>query len=132
MAILVVDTDVVSFTFKGSPQARLYSYHLNGNELVISFQTVAELDRWALRNNWGPARKTQLEAYLRQFAVHQCDRALCLAWAEVTEGMRRKGRIISTADAWVAATALINNVPLVSHNRRHFEAVDGLILISEG
>jgi predicted nucleic acid-binding protein len=42
-----------------------------------------------------------------------------------------QGRVIGTADAWIAATALLNNVPLVSHNRRDFEKVTGLKLISE-
>jgi tRNA(fMet)-specific endonuclease VapC len=53
-------------------------------------------------------------------------------WAEVVETEQRKGRKINTADAWIAATAIMNNLPLVSHNRKHFEQVDRLVLISEG
>lgn len=39
---------------------------------------------------------------------------------------------ISAADAWIAATALLYGVPLVTHNRKDFEGIDGLVVISEG
>jgi hypothetical protein len=42
---VVVDTDVVSFIFKNHPTGRLYEADLVGNTLLISFMTVAELDR---------------------------------------------------------------------------------------
>jgi predicted nucleic acid-binding protein len=127
----VIDTDVVSFLFKNSSLARLYNQHLTGRLLIVSFVTVAELDRWALDRNWGLARTALMEAHLQQFVVHPSDRNLCRQWAQVINSERRNGRVINTADAWVAATALLNNIPLVSHNRRHFENVEGLDLISE-
>jgi len=37
---LVVDTDVVSFFFKGDTRSALYRPHLDGRLLVISFMTV--------------------------------------------------------------------------------------------
>ena len=130
-AACVVDTDVVSFLFKSTPEAQLYLSHLAGNLLVVSFMTVAELDRWALHRNWGVRRTARMDARLRRFVFYPADRALCHAWAGITDSERRKGRVISTADAWVAATALVNNIPLVTHNRRHFETVDNLVVISE-
>ena len=48
MSRLVVDTDVVSFLFKNHPIAKLYDSDLRGNTLVLSFMTVAELDRWVI------------------------------------------------------------------------------------
>jgi predicted nucleic acid-binding protein len=38
---------------------------------------------------------------------------------------------IQTADGWVAATSLLHNIPLVTHNPKHFVGVDGLTVISE-
>ncbi len=127
----VVDTDVVSFFFKNSALAGLYHQHIAGRLLIISFMTVAELDRWALEHNWGRARTALMEAHLQQFVVYPSDRALCRLWAQVIDSERRDGRVVSTADAWIAATALLSNLPLVSHNRKHFEHVSGLSLISE-
>jgi tRNA(fMet)-specific endonuclease VapC len=128
----VVATDVISYLFKDAGEAELYRPHLTGRLLTVSFMSIAELERWVLHNNWGAARIGRLNAYLRQFAMHRSSRALCRMWAEVVETEQRKGRKLNTADAWIAATAIINNLSLVSHNRKHFEEVDRLVLISEG
>jgi len=42
---VVVDTDVVSFIFKHHPIGALYESDLIGCTLLISFMTLAELDR---------------------------------------------------------------------------------------
>lgn len=55
MTPVVVDTDVVSFIFKNHPIGRRYEADLAGCTLLISFMTVAELDRWAIQSKWGPA-----------------------------------------------------------------------------
>jgi tRNA(fMet)-specific endonuclease VapC len=41
--IVIVDTDVVSYLFKGDTRAEAYRQHLRGKTLAISFMTVAEL-----------------------------------------------------------------------------------------
>jgi tRNA(fMet)-specific endonuclease VapC len=131
MASVVVDTDVMSFLFKRDSRAEWYRPHLTGKLLVLSFMTVAELDRWALARNWGQTRRARMEEYLRNFVVYPFDRALCLKWAEVSDRARRNGRRIECADAWIAATAVLHNIPLVTHNTSDYAGVDGLEVISE-
>ena len=128
----LVDTDVVSFLLKRDSRAALYRPHLADRLLVISFMTLAELDRWALERNWSEARRARMEEQLRQYVIYPSDRALCRTWAEVMHMARRRGRPIQTADAWIAATALLHGLPLVSHNRKDFAGVAGLTLIAEG
>jgi len=41
---------------------------------------------------------------------------------------RNSGRRIETADAWVAATALVYDAPLLSHNKADYLGVSGLRL----
>ena len=57
---------------------------------------------------------------------------LCCKWAEVMVAARAAGRRIETADAWIAATALLYDAPLVTHNGSDFLGVPGLTLISHG
>jgi hypothetical protein len=40
-------------------------------------------------------------------------------------------RTIAANDKWIAACALRHAIPLVSNNRKHFENIPGLTLISE-
>jgi predicted nucleic acid-binding protein len=127
----VVDTDVASFMFKSDSRATTYEARLVGLSPVISFMTIAEMDSWALRYRWGPARIARMEAFLRsRFVTIFADRNLCRRWAEVTVSCRRAGRPIESSDAWIAATALKLGVPLVTHNRNDYAGVPNLSIIS--
>ena len=53
---VVVDTDVLSFLFKNHPIGNRYDPDLIGRIPLISFMTVAELERWALQNRWNAQR----------------------------------------------------------------------------
>lgn len=131
MPPLVVDTDVVSYLFRRDSRANLYRPHLSGNLLVLSFMTVAELDRWTLERNWGEFRRQRMEEHLRDFVVYPYNRQMCRMWAEITDGARRRGNPVGVADAWIAATALLHGMPLVTHNREHFSDIEGLTVVSE-
>lgn len=128
---LVVDTDVVSFVFKGDTRARLYEPHLSGRQLVVSFMTVAELYRWSEEKNWGAKRITALEEHLRKFVVCPVDPNLCRIWGCIMAEGKKNGRVIACADAWIAATALAYDIPLVSHNGKHYSGVAALSIICE-
>lgn len=128
---VVVDTDVVSFLYKGDTRAAVYARHLDGQLPIISFMTLGELEQWTLARDWGARRRQDLLTYLRRYLVEQSSPDLCRRWAEATDVARRAGRPILTGDAWVAATALAYGVPLVTNNPSDFAGVAGLTVISE-
>src|SRR5947199_1465613 len=128
---VVVDTNVVSFFFKGDTRAALYNPHLNGRLQIVAAQTRAELELWTLLHHWGQRRRTALRDYLKDFLLAEADEAICLRWAEVQADGLKRGHPISISDTWIAATALAYDVPLVTHNPADFKYVSGLIVISE-
>ena len=130
MSELVADTDVVSFMFKNSPTGRLYGPMFAAHERVISFMTVAELERWAIQYNWGEPRRRRLAVFLEPFIVVPSSTDLCRKWAEAMVAAQAAGRRIESSDAWIAATALLQGAPLVTHNRSDYLGVPGLTLIS--
>jgi tRNA(fMet)-specific endonuclease VapC len=131
MARLVVDTDVASFVFKWHPDfAPRYVGIIRGAELVVSFMTVAEMRQGAMDANWGPRKCDLLEAYLADFSLLHSDDLLCSTWAAVRSESIRKGRQISAADAWIAATALILSAPLVTNNPKDYRHLEKVQLIS--
>jgi tRNA(fMet)-specific endonuclease VapC len=130
MSLVLVDTDIVSFRFKKDSRARLYRRHLLGRTPVIAFMTLGELEAWAQERRWGPARRKELARHLGQYEVYYADEVLCRLWADVWTRARRKGRPIQVADAWIAATALALDVPLVTHNTVDFAGVDGLTILT--
>jgi predicted nucleic acid-binding protein len=84
---------------------------VRGFELVLSFMTLAEMRRGALDANWGQRKRDLLEAYLDDFLVLHSDCVLCSTWAEVRNESGRKGHQMSSADAWIAATARSVSAP---------------------
>ena len=130
MNAAIVDTDVASMPFKGDSRALAYRSHVAGKLLGISFMTLAELDRWPLERDWGQGRKLELAQYLTKYTVLPVSRELCAKWAEVAFAAKRKGRPIQTADAWIAASALHYQVPLITNNRDDYSSVEGLALLS--
>ena len=106
MAIRVIDTDVWSYLYKGRAEAKLYQPHLQGNILVISFQTQAELLRWAIAAGWRDRRRQDLEYQLQNYLIGHSSDTLSLRWAEVMESGRRNGRPSCAIDATVDGAVL--------------------------
>jgi predicted nucleic acid-binding protein len=130
MASVVIDTDVVSYLFKRDSRARAFRRYLLGKRHLLSFMTIAEIDRWALEHQWGKPNLDRLARFLRRFIVPSMDRATCGLWAKATDDARGSGRPISCADAWIAATALQLNAPLVTNNPTDHAGVSGLTVLS--
>jgi len=129
MEAILVDTDVASFLFRRDTRAELYRRHLSGKLVVLSFMSLGEMYRWAEERNWGKPRRQQLEQHLRNFVTRGFSRELCRTWARVMAQAKRNGHELENADGWVAATAVLHNIPLVTHNARHYRGVDGLKVI---
>lgn len=131
MRFYIVDTNVVSYIYKGDTRGDLYEAHLQDSHSSISFMTLAELDLWVESRNWGQRKREEFALFLQRFAVIESSRELCQMWAAVTDQVRRQGRKIQPGDAWIAATAMLYNLPLVTHNTDDFTGIAGLTVISE-
>ena len=122
----VLDTDVVSFLFKDDSRAHIYLPRLENRTWLISFMTEAELEQWVLLANWGAKRVEWLRLFLGKFVIVPSSRDLVLTWAEVMVAARRSGCRIETADAWIAATALLYDATFLTHNRTDYLGVPNL------
>ena len=129
MNAVVVDTDVVSLVFKADSRAEKYVSALSAPNLLISFMTEAELERWILQARWGSERIIRFRTYMKRFVSVPSSRDLIVKWAEVMVVARSLGRRIEVADAWVAATALLYNAPLLTNNPGDYAGVAGIGLL---
>ena len=114
---IVVDTSVVSYIYRAEPVAQPYLRRIVGHSPVISFQTYEELLFGVLIRNWGQRRINELFRYVNaEYAVVGYDSNLVETCARLRAESRRIGRELSAADAWIAATAVLLNCPLLSHD----------------
>lgn len=127
---VLLDTDVFSYVFSKSQSAARFLPHLNGRIAALTFVTVGELLKGAYDKNWGARRLSQMEDYIRaHFVVLPPHALLARHWAEIMVGAKRKGHPLGHNDAWIAASAIAAGCPLLTNNRKHFECIDGLVLL---
>jgi len=126
---VILDTNIVSYLMKGHDCARAYRRHLEGKTLAVSFMTVAELYEGAYRAHWGSTRLERLEAEIGNYLVIPYSPRTCRAWGQIRAA--RKPRTIAVDDAWIAATAVAHECPLVTHNPKDFTGIAGLSVITE-
>jgi tRNA(fMet)-specific endonuclease VapC len=132
MPSVVVDTCVLSALFRGGPVATAYRPHVAGRRLVISFITLGELHRWPLERGWGNRLRRSLETFIRRRCVlYPFNPALCRRWAEATYQASQNGYRVPTADSWIAATALLYGIPLVTNNPSDYEGIPNLNVVTE-
>ena len=131
---VVVDTGVFSSGLSGSGHALAFRYRplLEGRRRVISFVTQAELRFGATYAGWGLRRMTRLETRLATATTVWATPELVHHYVDLRRWCVQNGHGLGQkdheADRWVAATALMLGIPLVSDDRI-FIGVDRLQLL---
>ena len=87
--------------------------------------TVAELYQWAEMRGWGQTRIAELDAAVRLYSVPPVDADVCRTWGRIRALRRAAGRPLSPQDAWIAATSLCFELPLVTNNPGDYSGIDG-------
>ena len=130
MSQVVLDTDVASFLFKSDSRAERFLPYIQDRRQIIWFLAEAELEQWILQSRWGTLRVERFREFMMRFVVIPSSRDLTVKWAEVMVAARSVGRRIEVADAWIAATALLYDAPLLTHNPTDYAGVPGLRIVS--
>jgi hypothetical protein len=131
----LLDTNVISEPTKKSPSAQVVAWLANRSpdEVFFSAVTLAEV-RYGIQAAPAGARKQALEIWFDETFVGRPERIIPIgfdiadAWGRLrrrTEGARRS---MDAIDAFIAATAEVHGLTLVSRNTRHFEAWGGPVL----
>lgn len=115
---VLVDTNVVSYIHRNDPEGRPYLARMAGCRAAISFQTHEELLFGVLKNNWGQRRIDDLFEYVSaNYDMIGYDLELVRISSRLRVDCESRGRRLGTADAWIAATAILLDCPLLSHDR---------------
>jgi tRNA(fMet)-specific endonuclease VapC len=121
----LLDTDICSAYLKGD--RRVFSRFIQyGGGLFLSNVSLSELYSWALRSNAPPQRRVSLESFLQDVSLLAVDRLVARRCGEIRAALFDQGRSVGTADLLIAATALVHDLTVVTHNLRHFQHVPEL------
>ena len=127
---ILLDTNIVIYLTGSTTWKTDYLPLVKGKRLHISFMTLAELLEHGYHKNLSERNIQQLAQTLKQnHTVLPYDENVCYRFGWIRH--QRCNRPISVSDALIAATALVYDLPLVTHNARDFEGIDGLNVITK-
>jgi toxin FitB len=136
LSFVVLDTDVTSKAFKRHDLPAPIVEAILHNRLCITFVTLAELTKWAVRRQWGPTYQRRLDAWLSNVLVlpHNNEiEDIARTWGTISAYAENRGRPRPQNDMWVAACCLYYELPLATLNVkdfRDFAEYEGLTLIT--
>ena len=126
----LLDTDWAINYLNGDPETIQRVDALRSEGIRISIISVAELYEGAL-NSYEPERgERAMNDFLRPFPIIDLDIPICRIFGVERARLRAAGTLIPDMDLLIGATALRHNLTLLSNNRRHFERLPGLTIIS--
>ncbi|MFO0917844.1 MAG: type II toxin-antitoxin system VapC family toxin [Planctomycetaceae bacterium] len=124
----LLDTDIVSAHLKTNRRVtdRILQYL---GRVHVSVITVGELTTWARRKQASRSRVMELDAFLQDATILPVTEMIARHFGALRAELLDIGRPTPTMDLWIAATALVHNLTLVTHNQQDFAHIPGLSLV---
>jgi tRNA(fMet)-specific endonuclease VapC len=128
----VIDTNVLIDMERGAAIDRVYEEPIPSGQLRVSLISIAELQvgiEYAKTREMRASREDFLELVLREFKLEPPCVKTAIEAGRVMHQLQSQGQRIGRHDSWIAATARVLGVPVVTANVAHFKRVQGLHVI---
>jgi hypothetical protein len=124
----LLDTNVVSEWVKPRPALGVVKWlaEVDEDRVFLSVITLAELRRGIARMSQG-GRRSRLDEWLRaelparfESRILAIESGVSLAWGDIVAEREKAGRPVGATDAFIAATARVHDLTLVTRNEQEF------------
>lgn len=124
--IVLADTSILIDLFRKSEKAnsKFVQLALQGFQIQISAITQYEVYSGAT-----VAQLPYWDNLLEKINVLPFDKDVVKQAVIVNKQLKQKRKQIDLADLFIAATAIANNLPFATLNRKHFERIDSLNIV---
>ena len=129
--VFLLDSDQIISYLNGRKEIVKKIDNLANEELFTSIICVAEVLEGIYGTDKEDQRLLQLNEFLQDIRVLLIDRKVADKFAKIRSDLRKKGGLIENMDIFIAATALVQNLILITNNKRDFERIKGLKLYRE-
>lgn len=125
----LLDTDILSLFLRGNSKvgARLRTYLLEHGRVSFCVVTYYEIVSGLLHRDARRQLSSFLEMVAESEVVPLTERSAAVS-AKLYADLRSRGDPIDDVDLLIAGAAMSNDLTLVTHNRRHFARVSGLVM----
>lgn len=127
----LLDTDTLSFYMKQFPKvvAVAQNYLQQYQLFTFSIITRFEILRGMKANNATTGIKS-FDLLCSQNEIVDLNDKIIVRAADIYADLYKRGLLILDADILIAATALENNLPIVTNNENHFNRITGLQILN--
>ena len=125
--IILVDTSILIDYFRKSDKSNSKLISLIREGYKFQDSSVTEYEIFAGSTS---GQQKYWEEFLEKIKVLPFDRDTVKAAVEINSKLKLKSKQIAIADLFIAATAISNNLPFATLNRKHFDRIDDLLIIS--
>jgi len=122
----LLDTNIVSYALRNRDEVLMARLVEAGREHICTSVLVKFELEFGAHLRASPRLWTAIRGFLGGLEILPLTADDTDAAAQVTAGLRKKGRPIGQMDTLIAGHALSRELTLVTHNTRHFREVDGL------
>ena len=103
---------------------------LHGHEIVLSVFAACELYAGVERSANPPRERARVEGLTGFLGIVYPDERFASVYARLLAGLQRGGEAIATMDLMIATAAVVDEASLVTRNRKHFDRVPGVDVVS--
>ena len=123
--MILLDTDICIELLRGNYNVieRRQGYD---EKVAISFMTVAELFYGAEKSNDKGKNTNLIEEFLLTVDIIHSDLEILIKFGKLKALLGKSGNILSDADIFIAATAIVKCNMLISGNANHFKRIEAL------
>lgn len=124
--VILVDSSILIDYYRKTNKANAVWVSLidKGYEFAISAITKYELYSGATQS-----QITFWDSILMAISVMPFDEVCVDTAVQINAVLKQKRKQIDLADLFIAATAMTNNLPITTLNKKHFERIDGLSVV---
>jgi predicted nucleic acid-binding protein len=126
--LILVDTSVLIDYYRKTDKEKTFMVSLVQQEYFFSISAITKYEIYS------GAVQNQLdfwEQILQAFTIYPFDEVTVDTAVMLNSILKRKRKQIEIADLFIAATAVAQNLPLATLNKKHFERIDALVLIPQ-
>lgn len=128
----LVDTDWIIDGISNAPGVLATLDRLSSEGVAVSIITLGEVFEGAHLSPDPQAELAVYRQFLAGYVVLPLTDSIMERFASIRALLRRQGNLIPDLDLLIAATALTENLSLLTRNARHFERIPDLLLSALG
>ena len=126
--LVLIDTSVFIEYFRKSKKENSLLFKLRKENFKFSVSTITYFE---IESGKSPSQvefwqRIYAETEIIPFASKEAETA-----SKIFQTLKRKNKMIDSKDLFIAATAIAHSLPVATINKKHFERIESLEIISE-